>query len=174
MRYAPLSLLVGLCALTAGCKSIDVVDLQPTIEDTPALASTIRAGDPAQSNQLVSGFYEIQAGAWRWTAPQFQVLLAVPRAAATRGAQLVLQLSLPDASIASLKNITVAATINRVPLAPETYSTAGPHEYRRDVDPAAFTAKEVSVAFSVDKFLNPPNDGRNLALVVSSIALEPR
>src|SRR5579883_309780 len=174
MRHALLSVVVGLSTLAAGCKSIDMVELQPTIEEAPALASAVRVSDPAQANQLVSGFYEIQAGAWRWTAPQFQVLLAAPRAAATRGAQLVFEFSLPDPSIASLKSVTVGATINRLQLPPETYTTSGLHEYRRDIPASALGAPEVSVAFSVDKFLTPPNDGRNLALVATAIALEPK
>src|SRR5579883_2956854 len=144
MRHALLSVVVGLSTLAGGCKSIDMVELQPTIEEAPALASAVRVSDPAQSNQLVSGFYEIQAGAWRWTAPQFQVLLAAPRAAATRGAQLVFEFSLPDPSIASLKSVTVGATINRLQLPPETYTTSGLHEYRRDIPASALGAPEVA------------------------------
>ena len=155
------------------CKPITPVRLQPTIEDS-ALASTIRFSDTAKADQLLRGFYDIQSGSWRWTAPQFAVVLGSPAGAAERGARLALEFDLPDASIAALKSMTVTAKISNVPLPPEKYTTPGRHQYRREVPASAFVSQNVTVDFSVDKFLTPPNDGRNLALVVTAIALEPK
>ena len=152
---------------TLACKPISPIRLQPTIEDPAALSTAIRVNDPSETNQLLRGFYDLQAGSWRWTAPQFAVALGAPPGAATHGARLMLDFVLPDASIAGLKNVTVAARINRAPLVPETFSTPGPHRYERVVSPSAFGKEDVTAEFSVDKFLTPPNDGRNLALIKS-------
>jgi hypothetical protein len=172
MRYA-LLLIESLCIVTMACKPITPIRLQPTIEDS-ALASSIRFSETAKADQLLRGFYDIQSGSWRWTAPQFAVVLGTPAGAATRGARLTLEFALPDVSIASLRNMTVAAKIGDLPLPPETYTTPGPHQYRQEVPASAFVKQGTTVEFSVDKFLTPPNDGRNLALVVTAIALDPK
>ena len=174
MRYALFLLIAGLSAVAVACKSIDPIRLEPTIEDPPALSSTIRFSNPGKASQLLRGFYDLQAGSWRWTAPHFAVTLGSPPRAITRGARLVLEFDLPDSSIAALKAVTVAANIGNVPLTPETYRTPGPHQYQRDAPPAAFVNANVNIEFSVDKFLTPPNDGRHLALIVTAIELEPK
>ena len=166
--------MTGVCAIAVACKPIDEIRLEPTIEGPAALSSAVRLSDSATVNQLIRGFYDLQGGSWRWTAPQFAVLLAAPPGSATKGARLTLEFTLPDPSIATLKNITVTAKVNRVPLTPETYSTSGAHTYRSEVPASAFVGEDVTAEFSVDKFLTPPNDGRNLALVVTAIALELR
>ncbi len=136
------------------------IRLEPTIEDSAALATALRVNDAAKSDQLLRGFYELQSGSWRWTMPQFAVALGTPAGAAKRGARLLLDFDLPDASIATLKNVTIAVKINDVPLEPETFTTPGQHEYQREVPASAFAKQEATVEFSVDKFLTPPNDRR--------------
>ncbi len=174
MRYRTISLAAALCASTIACREKTLSRLEPTIEEARPLTSAIRFSDQPRGDQLVRGFYELQGGSWRWTAPQFDVLLGAPANAAGRGAKLFLEFNLPDPSIASLKSITLTAKVNNVPLAPETYTTSGLHEYRREAPSAAFSTPDVIVEFSVDKFLTPPGDGRNLALVVTAVALEPK
>jgi hypothetical protein len=174
MRHALFFLLVALCAVAVACKPIDPIRLEPTIEDPPALASAIRFSDPGKTSQLLRGFYDLQGGVWRWTAPQFAVTLAPPAGAATRGARLVLEFSLPDSSIDLLKNVTVAAKISHVPLPPETFTTPGRHQYQSDVPASVLDKREVTIDFAVDKFVTPPKDGRDLALIVTAVALEPK
>ena len=166
--------LASLCVVAPACKVSDPIHLEPTIEDAPALASSLRFTDPVMAGQLVQGFFDLQGGAWRWTAPQFEVLLGPPAGAVSRGARLVLDFTLPDPSIASLKTMTVTANVNHLPLPPDTYTTAGQHQYVRDVPASAFVSQEIAVQFSCDKFLVPPNDGRRLALIVTGVALEPK
>ena len=174
MRYVTISLAAGLCALALACKTNDLIRLEPTIEEERPLSSSLNFRRQPGSDQLVRGFFDLQDGYWRWTAPQFEVILAAPKSAPERGATLILEFSLPDPSIAALKNVTLSAKVNRTPLAPQTYSTSGEQEYRRDVLASAFVAHDVIVDFSVDKFLTPRNDGRNLALVATGIRLEPK
>jgi hypothetical protein len=174
MRHRTISLVAALCAVTLACREKTLSRMEATIEEARPLTSAIRFSEQPRGDQLVKGFYELQAGSWRWAAPQFEVLLGAPPGAPERGAGVVLEFNLPDPSIASLKQVTVAAKVNNVPLPPETYTTSGTHEYRRDAPPSAFIAPDVIVEFSVDKFLTPPGDGRNLALVVTAVALEPK
>ena len=165
---------VCLCTLTLACKRPDPIRLQPTIEEPAALASIVRISDPTTYRQLLRGFYELEVNAWRWAAPKFDVALGTPPSAPKKGAVLFLDFTLPETSMATLKSITIAARVTRTELAPETYTTPGPHEYRREVPAAAFTRDVVDVEFSVDKFLTPAGDGRNLAVITKAIGLEPK
>jgi hypothetical protein len=174
MTYRTISAVAGLCAVTLACREKTLSRLEPTIEEARPLTGAIRFSDQPRGDQLVRGFYELQGGSWRWTAPQFDVLLGAPANASARGARLFLEFNLPDPSIESLKNVTVTAKVNNVALPSETYTTSGLHEYRHEAPPAAFSAPDVIVEFSVDKFLTPAGDGRNLALVVTAVGLEPK
>jgi len=172
MRYSKFSLAVGLCTLTCACKRPDPIHLQPTIEEPPALSSTVLISDASQSSQLIRGFYELQNRTWRWAGPRFGVALGSPSGAAKNGAWLVLRFSLAEASINALKTITVAAKVGNAALPAEAFTTPGEHTYRHEVPASAFTRNPVGVEFTVDKFLTPPNDGRNLALIALSVGLE--
>jgi hypothetical protein len=172
MQYATPSLVVALCALTLACQRPYDVDLQPTIEEPRAVPNAIRVGDASTSNQFVKGFYDLHSNTWSWTAPNFNVVLGTPAGASSSGATLVLDFSLPDASVNALKNITLAAKIGDVALAPETITAAGDHEYRREVPASALTKDTVIVDFAVDKFLKPANDSRELGLVAKAVRLE--
>jgi hypothetical protein len=172
MRYLKFSLVVCLCTLTSACKRPDPIRLQPTIEEPPAWSSTILMSDGAQSTQLLRGFYELQDNLWRWAGPRFTAALGPPPGAATNGAWLVLKFSLAEASIDAFKTITVAAKVGDAALPAEAYTTPGEHVYRHEAPPSAFTKNPIGVEFTVDKFLTPPNDGRNLAVIVVSIGLE--
>jgi hypothetical protein len=171
MRYSKASLVICLCGLALACKLPDPIRLQPTIEETPAYTSTVRVADAAKSGQLIRGFYQVE-GAWRWAAPKFAVVLETPPTAPKTGAWLTLSFVLADASISTLKNITVAAKVADATLEPETFTTPGQHTYRREVPASAFTKNLVDVEFAVDKFLRLPGDDRDLALVAIAVGLE--
>ena len=170
LRFFIFTLLVCLCA----CKRLGPIRLQPTIEEQPTLSNTILMTDPASSGQLLDGFYELEGNSWRWTAPHFSVALAAPPTARTDGAWLVLKFTLPGVSIDTLKNITVSCRLADAQLAPETFRTSGALEYRREVPASAFAQDIVAAEFSVDKFLKPPGDGRELGLVATAIRLAPK
>jgi hypothetical protein len=160
----------------AGCKR----DTQPAeskaAADAPAsLTSTVAMGNPKLSRQLVSGFHNIENGAWRWTMRKFEVELATPPGAAQKGGLLEFQLSMPPVSVEKLKSQTLTASVGGTALAPETYSTPGPHIYRREIAPAQLTEPSVKVAFELDKALPPDSaDIRELGLVATSVALKTR
>jgi hypothetical protein len=170
MRYLKFSLAVLLCTLISACRRPDIIRLQPTIEEPPA--SMVQIGNVSQSSQLVRGFYDLQNNTWRWAAPRFSVALASPPAASKNGAWLVLSFRIPDVSIDALKSITVTGKVGDAALPPETFTASGDHTYHHEVPAAAFRKETVLADFTVDKFLKPPGDGRDLALVVTAIGLE--
>lgn len=173
MKYSKFSVTACLFLATLACKRPDPIRLEPTIEEPPTVSSVIRMNDPATTGQLVNGFYDLSDG-WRWTGPKFTVALKRPPDASFRGATLTLSCTLPQESINALHQITISSRIAGLDLPPETFTTAGDHTYRRDVPASVFTNDVVTIKFTVDKFIRPPNDGRALALVVTAIAFSPK
>jgi hypothetical protein len=143
-----------------------------TSTSTAAPVSTIRMGSAASERQLISGFHEIEASAWRWTAKSFAVVLASPAGAAKSGAVLEVRLTVPPVVFTKVGSISLQASLGGSQLAPEVYSKAGEYVYRRDVDAALLTGNPVRVDFHLDRAI-PPNDvdRRELGIVVSSIGL---
>jgi FkbM family methyltransferase len=138
------------------------------------LASMIRTGDASTSSQLVRGFHAPEGG-WRWTTGHFTVALRRPADAETKGARLVMNFSIPDSSLKQLKTMTLAAKVGGTELPPDTFTTAGNHEFRRDLPRSSMDKDIVYVDFSLDRYLAPSaRDGRELGVVVTSLGLEPK
>ena len=162
LAFAPLS-----------CKRDRTVHVQQTEEEAPRLASVVHVSDPKVAPQLVSGFYGIEANAWRWTAKHFTVILRVPSGAAQRGATLDLALTVPAVTIEKLKSVSLTASVDGHPLPPETYTHSGAFHLKRDVPADLLTNQSVKVEFQLDKVMPPSNgDMRELGIIVGSIGLE--
>ncbi len=170
----------GVCAFvlllfSGACKSRQNLS-ETTIEEpeqAAGLRSFIQTGDPAAASQLVKGFYDIEAGSWRWTARNFSVLLAPPKGAAEKGARLVLRLSVPEPVTKKLGPVTLRASVEGVDLSPETFSKDGQYVYTRDVPPQALAKNAVTVDFALDKSLAPSGaDQRELGVVASAVGFE--
>jgi hypothetical protein len=136
------------------------------------LASVINVADPADSAQLIRGFSNVEADAWRWAAGKFAVVLRPPTGAAQNGAKLELKFTLHQTVVSKLGPVTVSAKVNGVAVDPETFSQAGDYVYSHDVPASALGADVVTVEFATDKALAPSdNDRRELALIVKSMGL---
>jgi len=169
------ALVVVLALAPLGCKRAPKVRVQQTEEEAPRLASTVRVADPKRESQLVSGFYGVEGNSWRWTAKKFSVVLHAPLGAAQKGATLDLALTVPGVVIEKLKTISLAATVDGRPLAPETYTEPGRFTFKRDLPPGALTGDSVRVDFQLDKAMQPAGaDLRELGIIVSSIGLDPK
>jgi hypothetical protein len=143
--------------------------------NAPHELSVVRMGDPQGQTQLVSGFYPIEAGMWRWTKQQFSVALAPPPGAAQKGAWLRVRVTVPDALIAKEGTVTLAASIAGQNLPPETYSAAGTYTYERDVPASLLQGESARLDFALDKVMAPAGgDLRELGIVVRSAGLEPK
>lgn len=171
MRWCKCSAVVAFCILALSCKRPDPIRLEPTFEEPATLVSMIRISDPTSSSQLVRGFFPLEA-TWRWAGPRFMVVLAPPFGARQNGAALLLRFHLPDIAIEKLKTVTMTAKVGDVSLAPETYSMAGDHEYRRAVPSTAFIRDPIDVEFTLDKALKIDGDPRKLGVVVTQVGLE--
>jgi hypothetical protein len=140
-------------------------------EGQPAL-SVVNVAQPRTDRQLLSGFHEVEGGAWRWTMAQFAVALEPPPGAARNGATLELKFTLPESVIERRKTVTLSAWVERAPLGPETYTKAGKYTYTRDVPAAALAMPPVKASFALDHFLKAGEvDRRELGLIVSSVGL---
>ena len=174
-NYRELITIAVCCALFSGCNRSEPVNLQHTVEEPKPLASVLRVNDPSISGQLLSGFGAVEANSWRWVGPNFAVALGVPPGIAASGASVVLDFSLPDASVKILKRLTISGRVGGATLSPETYDTPGAHKYQREIPASALKADNLEVQFNVDKFIGPSEvDRRQLSLVVSSIQLQPK
>jgi hypothetical protein len=122
---------------------------------------------------LVAGIYGLEAGAWRWTAKQFTVVLHPPSGSAQNGGKLQLKLTVPAVVIEKLKTISLSAAANGSALPPETYTQTGDYAYTRDVPAGALTGESVRIDFQLDKAM-PPSGGdlRELGIIVLSASLE--
>ena len=165
-RYAFLAgLAVALVFAPAGCKR------KATSGPSP---STVRMGDPNAEGQL-SGFYGIEASAWRWTKQNFSVVLGPPAGAAEKGAWLRVRVTAPDALIAKVGPVTLSASVAGKPLRPETYSAAGTYTYEREVASEFLQGRSAKEDFALDKTMPPAGgDVRELGIVVMSAGLEPK
>ena len=143
-----------------------------TAEGAPELASTVHLGDPRVADQLVAGFHQIEANAWRWTARKFTVVLRAPAGSGQVGAVLQVHLTVPPVVIDKVGSITLSGSAGGAALSPETYSKPGDYIYQRDVPADAIRSSAIRVEFQLDKSLEAGSvDQRELGIVVSSIGL---
>lgn len=143
-----------------------------TKAETKRIATTVQMGDPRAAGQLLSGFYDIEDNAWRWTGKQFVVELGTPLGAAGRGATLELQVTVPPVVLEKNGTVTLSAAVDGNVLAPETFTTAGEHLYKRDVPVSLLGGDSVKATFDVDKTMSPGGaDQRVLGVVATSAAL---
>jgi|SRR5579884_3724283 len=134
--------------------------------------TTIYTNDPTTADRL-SGFYEIENRAWRWSKKRFQVRVHTPDFASTDGAAVVLHFTIPQSEIDALKSVTISGDVAGLALPPQTYTTAGPHQYRRDVPASAFQSEDTMLTFTLDK-VQPAtgSDIRQLGIIVESTGFE--
>jgi hypothetical protein len=146
--------------------------VRPPPPNNDGLSSSISTGDVRFANQL-EGFYQIEAGGWRWTKREFSVTLRSPDGFEQAGVRLILQLYIPDFTVQKLGSITLTARLGDRVLAPETYQDPGKHTFTRDIDTAGIHPGPIRIDFSLDKCLPPSEvEGRALGIVVQKVALE--
>jgi hypothetical protein len=140
----------------------------------PRATSNVNMGDPARAAQLLDGFYNIEAGAWRWTAKNFSVLLKAPPGSERNGAELVLKIYLPDAQLLRLGAMTLSADADGHALPSRTFARSDERTYSAPVPAEALQSGLVAVNFRLDKAaVNVNGDVRELGVVVTAVGLEP-
>lgn len=130
--------------------------------------------DPATAGQLLSGFYSIEQGSWRWVAPRFSVALKPPQNT-RNGARLTVQLYFPDVVIGSVGAVTLSAAINGRRLGSQEFSQPGRFDFIQDISAGDIDTNILPVQFCFNKAMPPGNgDQRELAAVVTGISLVAR
>ena len=123
--------------------------------------------------QLLSGFYGVEAGAWRWTAKSFSVVLKPPPGSERTGAMLRLVLFLPDQQIGKAGAVILRADADGAPLPPKTFSRAGSYVYAADMPASSLRFDAVCVNFHLDNAtVQTGKDARELGLIATSVSLE--
>jgi hypothetical protein len=151
------------------------VRVQQTDEEAPRVSSMVHMADPRAASQLISGFHDVEQNSWRWTSGRFSVILRPPRGAAQKGAVLKMKFTVLDVVMQKLKSQTLSATLEGLALAPETITQPGEYTYTRDIPADKLGGETVRVDFALYKFLPASSqDNRDLGVVASSIALEPK
>lgn len=175
VRWFSAAMLASSALWCAGCSN-NKTPVKETVEEAPSapkLLPAVNMGDPKAEKQLLSGFYAIEANAWRWTGKDFSVALRPPAGAGAQGATLDFELSIPQGAIDKLHNVTLSATVNGTALLSETYSQEGGASYKRELAPNLLTGDVARVDFHLDKAMPPANgDMRQLGVVARSVALE--
>jgi len=139
------------------------------------MAAMVQMADEKVSPQLLEGFYGLEDKSWRWTAGHFSVLLSTVPLAASEGAVLKVQLSIPKPLIDRVKTTTLTAELAGTKLSPESFTQPGTFSFVRDVPAKLLGGESVRVDFSLDRFLAPGVlDGRELGVVVTSVGFEPQ
>jgi hypothetical protein len=156
-------LLLPLLLVSGGCKRR---------HKAGEIASTIFAGDPNVAAHFTSGFYDTEAGAWRWTNKEFSVTLNPPLHASENGAHLVMHVVIPDPVIQHSQFVELSSSVEGLKLDPQVFAKAGNYTYTRDIPANKLQGSEVRIDFAVDHaFQAAPPDIRQLGIIVTEVGL---
>ena len=138
------------------------------------MATMLAMSDKRAPSQLLEGWYSLEDNSWRWTAAHFGVLLRPPAGASRNGAELKLQLNIPQPLLDRVKKTSLTASINGNALPAETYSQSGSFTFSREVPPQLLKDDSVKVEFALDNFLPAGSaETRELGIVVTAVGFEP-
>lgn len=133
--------------------------------------SRVNMADPAANPQLISGLYDVENKAWRWTAKRFVVTFPTP--AEVNGATLTLHLFISENQIKSLGPMTLDADVNGSILQSETFSAPGVYTYSQPVPPTVLKSNIIPVVFYLNKAVPPTGpETRELGVVVNDVELK--
>ncbi|MGA3025628.1 MAG: hypothetical protein ABSF98_12725 [Bryobacteraceae bacterium] len=167
-HFCPGVLIATLALFPAACKHRPKPPDEAGDANKPAMM--LAMSDARTSMQLIHGFYQLEAGAWRWTGQTFGASLRVPPNAARNGARLMMKVTVPQTQLDKLKSLTLGARVNGVELGPETYTRAGEFLYQREIPATVLLEDMATVEFSLDKVAPPvPPDVRELGIVVTNV-----
>ena len=148
----------GLRPFDIGFEPIDAVFAQSVLRREPAL-EFLPMNAPEADNQIVSGFYQVEGGGWRWMAARGTVLLKSPAAPARLQAEFHVPEQSPVREVSLRLDDAVVANL-RVP-GPGSYSISS-----RTLRPSSTV---VTAALVAGKSFRVPGDHRELSVIVASI-----
>ena len=129
-----------------------VLDRHPTLTYLPMNA-------PEARDQIISGLYEVESGAWRWMSRSAVVLLKSP----AQPLPIEAVFTIPDAAPARHVELLLDGRV----AASETYG--GPGAYTLKSPPQPLAGETATVTLTVDRTFSAPGDRRELGMVVAGI-----
>jgi hypothetical protein len=129
-----------------------VLERHPTLDFLPMNA-------PEAADQLVSGVYQLEAGAYRWMSGRATIILKPP----DKPSPLAVSFTIP--AIAPARHIVVLADGHLA--AEQTY--ARPGTYTLQTSPLQPANATVNVEIQVDRTFSAPPDARQLGIVLSTV-----
>jgi hypothetical protein len=151
---------------------IDSDEPAPSVSAAPELLSYLHLGDIRSRAQLVSGWYTIEDGAWRWMAPEAEATL---RPLPDQAVQFELQLFFPpDFMRRAGSPVTVSVMLNGKPFTSAMYFEPGGHTVAKRIPPELlgelFTWPTTHVSIRVNPYIPPSaTDQRALGAVVQGL-----
>jgi hypothetical protein len=172
-RRALISSLPTFALVAASCKLRDKVREEPTDEEAPVLLSSVSMGDPAAAVQLLRGFYDIEHGAWRWTASKFSLVLKSPAGAREAGGSLIASFTVPEAVIKHVRATKLTATVNGSISGSKEIAAPGDQNFTLDLPGSAFQEDSVTIDFALSKFAEAGSlDARELGVIIHMITVK--
>jgi hypothetical protein len=148
----------GLLPFDVSTQPIDIVRADIVLERRPTL-SFLPLNAPEAASQIISGLYELEGGAWRWTAGSAAVLLKSP----PHPLPVEAVFSIPEAAPAR----RVRLLLDGREIVSQTYG--GPGAYTLKSPPQSPTGASATVTLAIDRTFSVPGDHRELGIVVSAI-----
>jgi len=137
---------------------IDIVRAAIVLDRHPSLAY-LPMSAPEASDQIVSGLYDVEGGAWRWMSGRAVVLLKSPE----QPLPIEAVFTIPDRAPARHVELLLDGRV----VASETYTATGAYTLRSAPQlPAGPTA---TATLTVDRTFSVPGDRRELGVVVSAL-----
>ncbi len=149
---------LGLRPFDLSTGPIDRLRMQVVVERKPA-SSRLSMNAPEAGQQIVSGVYELEGGAWRWMSDRAVVLLKRP----DRPLPLAVAFHIPRQSPA--RRVTVS--VDGAKVAEQTYE--GPGTYILASAPYSAPAETALVTIALDKSFAVPGDHRTLGIILIEV-----
>jgi hypothetical protein len=167
------TVLCALALLVAGCGKKTAQNGEAESAADAPLVSSFKMNAPSAKKQLTKGVYQLEAGAWRWTAGNFTITMKTPGGAAQKGATLTLNLVAADSVLKEVHSQSLTAAIGPTSLKTEKYVDPGPHTFTADVPASLLTGDTVAIDFSLDNSLPPGStDRRELGIILTGASLD--
>jgi hypothetical protein len=141
---------------------IDIVRADIVLERRPTL-SWLPMNAPEAHDQIVSGLYDLEGGAWRWMSGSATVLLKSP----SRPLPIAATFTIPEGAPAR----RVSLLLDGREIKAQTY--AAPGTYTLQAPPQQPAGQTASVILTCDRTFSAPGDRRVLGLVVTGIGFRP-
>ena len=152
--------------------------IEEPAEVSETLVSVLPMADPHAARQLLTGFYGVENGSWRWTKGKFAVLLRAPANAGQTGATLKGEFSVPSVALQNTRELNLSARVGSTDLGSQKITQAGGVVYQKGVPASAFSGTSVRIEFQLDHVVPPAppgqGDQRELGLVAKLIRLDPK